>query len=430
MPVFRCPALSAPGWRCWLVSGLLLLPLWAVAADQVVSGPALSLQEAVARARTHNPELRAAQYELEAQSGRLKTAGLRPAPELSVEVEDVAGGGTARGINEAQFTLAISQVLELGGRRAARIAVADAGQSQLAYARAARELDVVAEVARRYLHVASDQALLTLARRARALAGETERATERRVAAARAPTAELRRARVARVRAEVDEEHAEHELLSSRQKLAETWGAREADFGVVVADLDRLPVADEFETLAEQLAASPDALRLASDTRLREAERRLVESRARADLSLSAGVRRRQASDDEAFVFGVSLPLFGAARVAGAVDEARAEVARSGAQAEAQALRLRTQLYESVQELRHAVTEAEALRTRVLPEMEAALVETRYAYERGRYGYLEWADAQRELLTLERTRIDAAVNAHRLRIEIERLTGAPLAANS
>jgi cobalt-zinc-cadmium efflux system outer membrane protein len=90
-------------------------------------------------------------------------------------------------------------------------------------------------------------------------------------------------------------------------------------------------------------------------------------------------------------------------------------------------VRAEAQLFELFQELRHSITEAEVLRTSVLPEMEAALEATRYAYERGRYSYLEWVDAQRELVDVQRALIDASANAHLYRTEIERLTGEPLA---
>jgi cobalt-zinc-cadmium efflux system outer membrane protein len=58
--------------------------------------------------------------------------------------------------------------------------------------------------------------------------------------------------------------------------------------------------------------------------------------------------------------------------------------------------------------------------------MEAALDATRTAFERGRYSYLEWVDAQRELIEVQRALIDASANAHLYRTEIERLTGEPL----
>ena len=65
-----------------------------------------------------------------------------------------------------------------------------------------RELDVLTEVARRFIHVAADQEHLALTDRATALAQQTLDAASERVAAARAPEVELRRARVAMARAQ------------------------------------------------------------------------------------------------------------------------------------------------------------------------------------------------------------------------------------
>ena len=48
------------------------------------------------------------------------------------------------------------------------------------------------------------------------------------------------------------------------------------------------------------------------------------------------------------------------------------------------------------------------LRGDVLPSVEAALEQTRYAYERGRYGYVEWAAAQSELAELRRAAVGEA----------------------
>jgi cobalt-zinc-cadmium efflux system outer membrane protein len=68
------------------------------------------------------------------------------------------------------------------------------------------------------------------------------------------------------------------------------------------------------------------------------------------------------------------------------------------------------------------------LRDQVLPQLQLALDQTRYAYERGRYSYLEWADAQRGLLAARVRLIDTAADFHNNRIDIERLTGESLGA--
>jgi cobalt-zinc-cadmium efflux system outer membrane protein len=88
----------------------------------------------------------------------------------------------------------------------------------------------------------------------------------------------------------------------------------------------------------------------------------------------------------------------------------------------------RTRLFALYTELEQAGRETAVLRDEILPGLEQALAATRYAYERGRYGYLELVDAQRELLEARGSLIDAAVAARELHIDIERLTGEPLAA--
>ena len=70
---------------------------------------------------------------------------------------------------------------------------------------------------------------------------------------------------------------------------------------------------------------------------------------------------------------------------------------------------------------------AQSLETTTIPTMEEALRETEYAFERGRYSYLELVDAQREYLAVQSERIDASTLAQLLAAEIERLTNAPLA---
>jgi cobalt-zinc-cadmium efflux system outer membrane protein len=307
-----------------------------------------------------------------------------------------------------------------------RVDAATAGTALLDAERAVAELDVLAEVTRRFIHVASDQEQLTVTQRATALADENVAAATARVSAARAPEVELRRARVTRVRAGVEQEHAEHELLTSRRQLAAMWGETDATFDGVSADLYTLPPSDGYEALVARLASSPDFARFASEERLRDAELRVAEAHARSNLSVRAGLRELHDTNDEAFVLGVTVPLFSRSRASSEIAEARAVREQTAAEREAHRVKAEAQLFELFQELRHAVTESEVLRTSVLPEMEAALDATRTAFERGRYSYLEWVDAQRELIDVQHALIDASANAHLYRTEIERLTGEPL----
>ncbi len=408
------------GLCCWVLA-LLAAPAWA-------KGQPFSLSQAVQAALATNPDLAGFAFELRAQDARTDAAGLRPAPTLSATVENVLGSGEHGGLNTAETTFALSQVVELGDKRQARVGAAQSGRELIAVTEQAAQLDVLAEVTRRFIHVAGDQEQLALTRNATALARETVQAVSARVHAAKAPDAELRRARITLARAEVEQEHAEHELGTSRRKLAAMWGDGEARFGAVTADLYTLPRPAPFESLLARLDANPDFVRFASEARLRDAEIRLAEAKRRADVTFSGGLRHLEETGDQALVFGLSLPLGAGRAAAPAIAEATALRDLSAARRDAAAVRAKAQLYALHQELRHAITETELLRGTVLPEMEGALDETRYAYERGRYGYLEWVEAQREFIAIRRSLIEAAVNAQVFQAEIERLTGEPLAA--
>lgn len=408
------------GLCCWVLA-LLAAPAWA-------KGPPFSLSQAVQAALATNPDLAGFAFELRAQDARTDAAGLRPAPTLSATVENALGSGEHSGLNTAETTFALSQVVELGGKRQARVGAAQSGRELIAVTEQAAQLDVLAEVTRRFIHVAGDQEQLALTQNATALARETVQAVTLRVNAAKAPDAELRRARITLARAKVEQEHAEHELGTSRRKLAAMWGDGEARFGAVTADLYTLPRPAPFESLLARLDANPDFVRFASEARLRDAEIRLAEAKRRADVTFSGGLRHLEETGDQALVFGFSLPLGAGRAAAPAIAEATALRDLSAARRDAAAVRAKAQLYELHQELRHAITETELLRGTVLPEMAGALDETRYAYERGRYGYLEWVEAQREFIAIRRSLIEAAQNAQLFQAEIERLTGEPLAA--
>ena len=393
--------------------------------------PPLTLRQAIDAALGGNPALRTFEFEFRAEDARIRQASLAPAPEVSLEVEDVLGTGAAREVDSAQYTLALSQVIEFGGKRDARVAVAQANRDALAVNRQATQLDVLADVTRRFITVAARQEHVRLALRAVALAEQTVDGSERRVNAAKAPHAELDRARIALDRARLDQQRAALQLESARKQLAATWGESQPvidgqRFGEAMADLFVPPQTGDFDELAGRLAANPDFLLFASEARLRDAELRLASTRKSLDIAVSGGVRRIEDGNDESFVASISVPLFSGRRAVSFEAEATANrdlvaAERRIAQTKAEAL-----LYELHRELRGAVLEVESLRGGILPRAEEAMNETEYAYERGRYSYLELVDAQREFLALQAAMIDAAANAQTLRAEIERLTNTPL----
>jgi outer membrane protein, heavy metal efflux system len=393
---------------------------------RAADGSALSLALAIERALAGNPALRGFGYSLRAQDARIAAAGQRPATEANFELENVLGSGEFGGGDAAEATFALSQVIELGARRRLRDAAARSEKDLLVVEQQAAQLDVLAEVSRRFVAVAAAQEQQIVLELATTLAQRTVDDVARRVRAGKSPEGELLRARAALSQAHLDQERAIAAVSAARQALAATWGAARPDFPAVDADLYRFPVLRDFEALAASVEANPDFLRFASAARLRDAQIRLARSQRKPDLVVSGGVRRFEDVGEQALVMGISVPLFSGRRAAPAIAEAEALRGLVDVEREAALVQARTQLYALFAQLRQSIRETEVLRLDVMPQLERALSATRYAYERGRYGYLELVDAQRALLDARAAAIVSAAAGKDLLAEIERLTSEPL----
>ena len=187
--------------------------------------------QAVERALAANPALQGFAFTLKAQDARITQSNHRPATEVSVELENALGSGAYSGLDAAEATFALSQVIELGDKRQLRGAVARSGREMLAVDRQAAQLDVLAEVTRRFIAVAAAQEQLALTQTATALARGTVDDVSLRVRAAKSPEGELLRSRAASSRAELGEQRATAQLGAARQRLAAMWASGRPDYG-------------------------------------------------------------------------------------------------------------------------------------------------------------------------------------------------------
>ena len=421
--------------RALLVGTLLISLATAVEAvgDTATADPhgELTLAQAVATTLARNPELQSNEYELRAADARTLQAGLRPNPELGVDLENFAGSGDTR----LQTTLRLGQIIELGDKRNRRVQLAQADREGIVVERQIRQLDLLSEVTRRFVGVVALQERLALAHRATDLTERTLAAVTRRVKAARSPEAEGSRASIALARARLELQRTEYSLEGERRSLAALWGSTEPAFDTARADLYAMPAVERFDALARRLQDNPDFLSFATEARLREAQVRLAQAQARPNVIFSAGVRRLQDprnpdTYDTALVAGFTMSLPFSDRNQGAIREAQIRREQVPVKQQAAYVKANATLFALYQELQLARTEALTLHEQILPQAQRALAQTDYGFQRGRFSYLELANAQLELIEVERAAIDAAADHHRLAAEIERLTNEPLTSES
>ena len=259
--------------------GFLFAAILAVSvkADEPQS-TTMTLHSAVQLALSKNPELQVYRFRESGLQGLAKTANLRPQFDLSAEAENLGGTNDFNGVDGAEFTLALSSVIELGGKRDARVAAVNAQRQLFDGERQALALDLMGEVTRRYVEVVASQARLDLAVNARTLATDVVQSVERRTRAGAAPEAELLRARAQLAQAQLQVSAAQNHLHASRLSLSVLWGDVEPDFVRVDGSLINLGSIGDFEALFQRAVQNPAITSFASEERLRLAEFQLAQT--------------------------------------------------------------------------------------------------------------------------------------------------------
>ena len=413
--------------RIWIALTFGILGFCSNIVAEPLEQDILTLDEALVAVLEKNPMLLAGDYQAQAAAARIRQAQQSTPVQVKLELENFAGSGQFSGDDLLEATLSLGKVLELGNKAGLRGEIARNEATLLGNEKDAERLDLLAEAARRFIHVVVDQERLKIARDKLVLAKRTAAIVGERVSVGKSPDTERRRVRIAVARAEMELEHAEHELATSRLKLATQWGHTEANFSSAKASLSVLDPVGSFEELAQLLDRNPDLVRYASEQRLAESRLRLAQSRRKMNVEFSGGIRYFNITDDSALVLSASIPLGSASRATPGIESARLLSDQHPLLYRQRQLKLHASLYEIYQELSHAFSASRTLREQVVPEAELALRDYEKGYRSGRYSLLELSDAQKTLLDARLESVMTAADFHNYRIEIERLTGQAMA---
>lgn len=385
-------------------------------------GP-LTLKDALALALNGSPDLQAFSWSVRASDAQVLQVGLRPNPEFSISPENFVGSGVFANQVQFQNTLQLSQLLELGGKREKRSEVAAEARDKTSLEYEAKRAEILGAVTIDFVAVVSDQERVKLAKKATAQADEVLAAARRRIAAGLGSPLEQMRARVLLARTQIAERHAEHQLLTSKQKLVARWGAKSPQFTEAQGELYASHAVPPLDELLTRLDSSPERRVAVAEERVRAAEVALARTKQTPDVTLAVAWRHGKTWEDQAAVAGFSVPLQVFNRYQGeiAAAQALAEGARAGTVSVE--TRLRSVLFGLYQEILHAQGEMEAMQKEIVPSSEESLALARAGFAQALYSQLELLDAQRTLIEVRAEQIQAAATFHELVAEVERLLG-------
>ncbi len=415
---FRCKSTCL--WLAFILCGTAASAL----AESVESS--LTLKNALASTLAQNPQLYQYRFNSEVLSAQKQSNVLRPALSLDLEVENFAGSGANKGFDSAETTLALSSVIELGGKRQARASYSDARINRAEWEQQAATLDILGKLTTVYIEGLAIQANLQLANESLALSQSILKTVETRYAQGATAEAEVMRATAALARAEIRVMGLREQFERQKVAIAQFWGETTPAFSSLTGNLFDFGSSQSFDQLYIRVQRSPSLQVLASEARIWEAEIALARAGGRSDLSWRAGIKRFEETGDSALTAVISLPLYAGERSSGAVKAALAN--RSAVDYAQQELLLvfHTRLFEAWSMRRQSISAVDKIQNVSIPALEKALKLTRQGFDNGRYRYLDLIAAQEELLASKQALIDAATTALLSQALIEQLTGEAL----
>lgn len=387
--------------------------------DRDVRG-VVTLTQAVDVALARNPDLAATSADVGIRDALAIQAGLRPNPAVDVEAEDIAGSGIRRGWDEGQTTLSLSQLLELGGKRAKRRRAAELDRDVASWDIEVRRRALVADVGKAFAATLVAQERLTLVDELIGIADGSVRSVAATVEAGAVSPVERSRAEVTLSRARTSRLAAERDLAVARLTLASTWGSPTPTFDRVTGRLDPVARPPALAALLPRVQAIPDLARSEREIARRQAVLAFERARRVPDVTVIAGGRHYADQGDGALVLGFALPLPLFNQNQGNILAAARAETQARLELTAVAITAETRARQAYAMLEAAFEQLTQLRDRIIPQAERAYERANDAYTRGLFRYLEVLDAQRTLFELRLEYVAALGVYHQAEAELAR----------
>ena len=366
---------------------------------------ALSLKQAGALALAHNWDLLAAQADLDQAEAQRLIAGALPNPEVSASLSKL-GTTSGTSTHSRDGVLAISQLIEIGGKRGARIGSARSGVAAARERFRLAQLRLDAGLVKTYANALAAQDSARINRQSAASLSHSAEIADTRLNAGEISEVERDQVRIAAGRFEGDAQAAEAGATQARVALQLLVGAQKPDGRLNLSDdfqaLDAVAerVSPEVEQGADwsgRVSERGDVRAAAADVERAEQDLRLQKAVRIPDPTFQAQYESELPDTPRTFGVGVSfpLPLFSLNRGAiRAAEVTRASARRALDQVRAQAW---AEIEAARVSFRAALHKRNAYRDELLPRALKVQQTIAFAYEKGGASLLELLEAERSL---------------------------------
>lgn len=375
----------------------------------------IDLQSAI-RLAFEQPGVRAVAHEVAASQADVEQAGKYPNPDLEYLREGHQAGTRTT-------TVQINQSIELGGKRSARVALAEGSVTIARSELAARRQDIRSSVIANYYAVLVAQERQQLARSLIELARRGVEVAGKRVAAGKISPIDETKARLAAVDASSELNLASGELAIARTRLGALIGKPADSITLAAHDPEQLPDVRPLASLLAALGDSAPVQRARGQLAAQVAQTDVERAARIPDLTISIGSQRDDAIGRRQAVVGLSVPLPLFNRNQGKLGAALRRTDKAQDELAAVQASAASELASAYTRYDVARNEVTLLRQDVLPNASSGYALTLRGFEYGKFSFLEVLDAQRTLFQSRSRQWNALLEAWRAYADIERLAG-------
>ena len=382
----------------------------------------LTIKEAAAKALLHNPTLSAFSLDKRVKEAQTLQAGLRPNPHLEIEVDDAAGSGEFTGFDHSEITVQLGQLIELGGKRAARVNASRITEKLADWDYNGKRLDVLTEVNKAFIEVLKAQHKVSLSEDLIKLGKQFYDAVSERVKTGKVAPIQKIKAGVVLSTFKLETKKTKMILEQYRRKLSSTWGSTEPAFLSVIGNLFEVSPLSPIEMLNQKIPETPYLKRWKTVEDKRKAILELEQSKRTPHITLKGGYRRLEQTSDDAITFGISVPLKFFNRNQGAISEAQNNLAKTKEERRAAEIILKKNFLEAHQSLVFAHSQASILHSETIPAAQKSFDGINEGYRFGKFGFLDVLDSQKILFQTKEQYLDALADYHIALAEVSRMT--------
>lgn len=386
----------------------------------------VTLPDTVAFALMSNPRLKAFSFEIRAAEGRKLQSSYLPNPEIEIEIEEFGGTGERARFGSSETAIQVGQLIELAGKRSKRMHLATLEKDVVELEYQSQRLDVIIEVAKRFIDVLAAQEQLNLTKELVDLSEQAYSAVAQKVDAGKESPVDQTKAKITLSNTRIEFENANKTLISARYQLAATWGSQNPGFVRVEGNFYDVSSIPSLEELTSLISQNPDVARWMVEKDKRRAALDLEKAKATSDIRLGGGFQYFNEGDDAAFILGLSIPVPLFNKNQGNIDEAMYMLAKTEEERKDFEAKTLAALAEAISNLSSSFGEATILKSEVLTSAQNAFEAVRQGYDEGKFEYLEVLDAQRTLFEVREKYIEAMARYHKTRADVERLIGQDL----